>query len=62
MADRICSCCGLGYSDDKRHDYEECYKRCERRVNIARHNLNDARDCLNNAETRRTAQREGKIK
>ncbi len=62
MADRICSCCGQGYSDDERHDYEECYKRCEARVKRARTNLSNARDCLNRAEVRRIAQREGKIK
>ncbi len=62
MADRICSCCDQGYSDDERHDYEECYRRCETRVDLARHNLNHAWDCLEMAEGRRIAQREGRIK
>lgn len=62
MADRKCSCCGTHYSDDERHDYEQCYQDCEARVDKARHNLNDAWDCLNMAEARREAQRSGKIK
>ena len=62
MANRICSCCGQSYTDEERHDYEECYKRCEERVNKARHNLNNAWECLSNAESRREAQRDGRIK
>lgn len=62
MADRICSCCGKGYTDEERHDYEQCFKDCEERVDWARHNLNDAVECLANAGTRREAQREGRIK
>ena len=62
MANRICSCCDQGYSDDERHDYELCYQVCEARVNGARANLGNAWECLNGAEARRKAQREGRIK
>ena len=62
MADRKCSCCGGFYTDDERHDYEQCTKDCENRVIQARHNLNDALDCLEMATTRRQSQREGRIK
>lgn len=62
MADRICSCCGQGYNDNERHDYEECVKRCENRVTSARHNFIDAEKCLVTALARRQAQREGRIK
>jgi len=62
MAQRKCSCCGQGYTDDERHDYEQCVKDCEERVNWTRHSLNDAMDCLLNANSRRQAQRDGCIK
>lgn len=62
MADRICSCCGASYTDDERHDYEQCVKACEFRVKRARWNLNDALSCLIESKTRRQAQQEGKIK
>ena len=61
MVDRICSCCGQSYTDDMRHNYEPCVKNCEERVNRARHNLNDALECLENAKSRCQAQREGRI-
>ncbi len=62
MTDRICSCCGQGYNDNERHDYETCVKNCDDRVERARYNYNDALECLEMAKTRRQAQREGKIK
>ncbi|KKM04727.1 hypothetical protein LCGC14_1761270 [marine sediment metagenome] len=62
MADRMCSCWGQTYTDEERHDYEVCYKACQDRVNYARHNLNNAWDNLNMAESRRSAQRDGRIK
>lgn len=60
MADRICSCCSQGYSDNERHDYEQCVKDCERRVDVAKHTLRVAVDCLVMAQSRRQAQREGR--
>ena len=62
MADRICSCCGQSYADDERHDYETCVKNCQARVDKVRYNYHDALECLEMAQTRRQAQREGKIK
>lgn len=62
MADRICSCCGKGYNDNERHDYEQCMRDCEARTDRARHNLNEAIDCWQMAMTRRLLQREGRIK
>jgi phage gp16-like protein len=62
MAQRKCSCCGQSYSDEERHDYEQCVKDCERRLDWTRHQLVDAQECLENAKTRRQAQREGRIK
>jgi len=62
MADRMCSCCHKFYTDDERHDYEQCYRDCERSVNLARHNLNYALEHLELATSRRQAQREGRIK
>lgn len=62
MTDRICSCCGQGYNNGIRHDYETCVKNCQDRVNEARHNFANAQDCLEMALSRRQAQREGRIK
>ena len=62
MAQRICSCCGTPYKDEERHDYEECYRECEARLNMARHNFNNALECLEMASSRRQAQRDGRIK
>ena len=62
MAERQCSCCGQGYTDDIRHDYETCVKNCQDRVDRAKHEFNEARDCLEMAVSRRQAQRDGRIK
>ena len=59
MANRICACCGTSYKE--RHDYEQCYRDCEARVDRAKRNLCDAFEHLLMAETRRTAQRDGII-
>jgi hypothetical protein len=61
MADRICSCCGQPYTDETGHDYEQCYRDCEKRVGQARHELNDALNCLEMATSRRQAQRDGRL-
>ena len=57
MANRICSCCGQGYTDKEGHDYEQCIRDCQRRIDEARHNLTDALDCWENAMSRRIAHR-----
>lgn len=62
MTDRICSCCGRGYKDEEKHDYEQCYRDCEERVSSARCNLHNAHEHLDMAKARRQAQREGRIK
>ncbi len=59
---RICSCCGDAYTGEEGHDYVECVKRCECRVEDARHNLRAAMERLENAISRRQAQSEGRIK
>ena len=61
MTDRICSCCGQGYNDNKRHDYELCYQVCKASVNAAKHDLDNALDCLEKASECREAQRSGRI-
>ena len=62
MAQRKCSCCGTAYTDDDRHDYEQCVRDCADRVASARQNLSDALDCLENALSRRHDQRDGRIR
>ncbi len=62
MANRKCSCCRQGYTDNERHDYEQCVRDCLDRVDLARHNLRIAMECLENARSRKIAQREGRIK
>ena len=62
MTDRICSCCGQPYTESDGHDYEKCVGDCQRRVDNARHNLNDALDCWRMAYERREAQRVGRMK
>ena len=61
MIGRMCSCCGETYKDNERHDYEKCYKECEKRVEDARHHLTYALDHYKMAQSRRQAQRDGRI-
>ncbi len=35
MADRICSLCGQGYTDETGHNYNECVKRCQEELRNA---------------------------
>jgi len=62
MADRICSCCGEVYTDDARHDYEQCIKRCEESVATARSKYHSALDSLDLAKHRLQLHREGTLK
>ena len=53
MADRICSLCGKGYTDETRHNYDECVDRCKDillRVQETRRTLSDAREHLKEAK------------
>ena len=62
MKDRICSCCGQGYNDNERHDYEKCVRDCEARVAHCQYLMNRAVESLVKATCLWQSQREGKIK
>lgn len=50
MANRICSFCGEGYTDETGHDYDACVKRCQELLGYAHENLRHAARYLVNSE------------
>lgn len=50
MADRICSLCGVGYTDEEGHDYDKCVLRCGDRIALLEGQLWAAREHLKEAQ------------
>jgi hypothetical protein len=49
MAQRICSCCGQGYTDESGHEPNACVQRCSERLAELMDDVEDAKCRLHNA-------------
>lgn len=52
MTERICSCCGQGYTDESGHEPNACVQRCRERLARLLDNIEDTRTRLHNAQDR----------
>jgi hypothetical protein len=50
MANRICSLCGQGYTDETGHNYDDCVERCEKALEYAEGLHRDAKRALGEAK------------
>ena len=62
MATRICSCCGISYTDEEGHDLEKCVDRCRENMNQAIKAAVNSTDDLIRSYQRLTADLKEKLK
>jgi len=46
---RICSCCGINYTDKMGHNYNACVIRCQARLSALMEQVEDAKSALHRA-------------
>ena len=62
MAQRKCSCCGETYTDEMKHDMDNCISVCRTRLHETEKAHTNARDDLERAYERKIAQLKEQLK